>query len=132
MTGVQTCALPISMICLSPSVIARDGSSGVDASLKMRSTPPAAKTKSVNVPPVSTPTRSLRFWVCGVRFTGFTTRADAVVFDRKQPNIDTDHIVDKKSKATYISEARRISVKKTKNPESPFKIRRATSAMGSL
>ena len=50
-------SLPVSAItCQVPRVIAREGSSGVEASLKMRNSPPASNTKSVNVPPVSTPT----------------------------------------------------------------------------
>src|SRR3712207_1061395 len=43
---------------LSPSTIAREGSSGVEATLKTRARAPATYTKSVNVPPVSTPTRT--------------------------------------------------------------------------
>ena len=40
--------------------MAREGSEGVDASLKISRRPLASKTKSVKVPPVSTPTRTLR------------------------------------------------------------------------
>ena len=40
--------------------MAREGSEGVDASLNISRRPLASKTKSVNVPPVSTPTRTLR------------------------------------------------------------------------
>src|SRR5205085_4857424 len=42
-----------------PSVIAREGSSGVEGTLKIFARPSARYTKSVNVPPVSTPTRTL-------------------------------------------------------------------------
>src|SRR5215813_9203292 len=41
----------------SPSITARDGSSGVESSLWTCSRPPVKHTRSVNVPPVSTPIR---------------------------------------------------------------------------
>src|ERR1044072_1316388 len=41
----------------SPCWIASDGSEGVEGSLKRLRRPSCSKTKSVNVPPVSTPTR---------------------------------------------------------------------------
>src|ERR1043165_3275743 len=42
---------------VSPCWIASDGSDGVEGSLKRLRRPSCSKTKSVNVPPVSTPTR---------------------------------------------------------------------------
>jgi hypothetical protein len=44
----------------SPSMIATDGSAGVEASLKICKPRFVLQTKSVNVPPVSTPTRTRR------------------------------------------------------------------------
>src|SRR5690349_21238211 len=44
-------------IRLRPSVIACEGSAGVEGSLKRLSLPAFSKTKSVKVPPVSTPIR---------------------------------------------------------------------------
>src|ERR1044072_5174785 len=43
-----------------PAAMASDGSSGVEASLKTWSRRATSKTKSVKVPPVSTPTRTAR------------------------------------------------------------------------
>ncbi len=52
---------PVSAATLcKPSVMASEGSAGVEASLKIFVSPPERKTKSVNVPPVSTPTRTTR------------------------------------------------------------------------
>src|SRR5687768_5601030 len=45
-----------------PSVIAVEGSAGVEGSLKISRRPFSSKTKSVNVPPVSTP---MRRWGAG-------------------------------------------------------------------
>src|SRR6185295_13546061 len=45
---------------VSPCWIASDGSAGVEGSLKRLRRPSCSKTKSVNVPPVSTPTRMSR------------------------------------------------------------------------
>src|SRR6266516_5837158 len=48
-----------SEIVCRPAAIASEGSDGVDASLNIPSWPFVSKTKSVNVPPVSTPTRQV-------------------------------------------------------------------------
>jgi len=48
----------ISRMWRSPPVIATEGSAGVEGSLKIWRRPCRSKTKSVNVPPVSTPMRS--------------------------------------------------------------------------
>src|SRR5215813_6805411 len=56
MTSSLSLRAPVSAVTrCSPAVIAREGSSGVEGSLNICKPPPASKTKSVKVPPVSTP-----------------------------------------------------------------------------